>query len=239
MFKILSTLLIATSLFAKLDVGEVVQKKPFHLYTKEEAKISFLISDYAFITGDSEQNFDKYLSKAVKNKEWQRAQNAFYREFRSLPKAPQGIPADLVQGRSVANWFDALKYLKITVKETNNPVAAFQGISIIANFVLPFMPSKNTNKEAFKGVVEEYMPLFADNLYKHNFCYGAFTKLLYAWGYSDNKYQAYTLVPNGEAICSSQLKEGKIQPFLDRDFRVLYTKAKINAEMRAKKNVEK
>jgi hypothetical protein len=232
MLKPICALFISTALFAQLDIGEIVEKKEFHSYTINEAKDSHMISDYAFMTGDTEGRFNEYLSQAVLDASWQKAQNAFFREFRSMPKPPQGIPMEIIEGRATANWIDALKYLGDFVQRTRNPVGAYQGVSIIANYVLVFYPDKNVQKEFFDEVVGKYMPLFADILYENKFCYGAYMKLLFDWEYSDNKYSAINNVKEGEAICASQMAQGSIPPFVDRDFRVLFAKAKINTEMR-------
>lgn len=232
MLKSICALFIATALFAELDIGEIVEKKEFHQYTKEEAENSHMISDYVFITGDTQSNFDEYISQAISNGTWQKAQNALFREFRSMPKPPQEIPLEIVQGRATANWFDALKYLGDFVKETDNPVGAFQGISIITNYILIFYPDKNVQREFFDEVVAKYMPLFSDTLYRHKLCYGAYTKLLFDWEYSDKKYEAVGNVKDGEAICAAQMDAGLIPEFVDRDFRLLYAKAKINTKMR-------
>lgn len=228
------SLFIATSLFAQLDIGEIVEKKDFHIYTVSEAKDSHMISDYAFMTGDTEAHFDDYLNQAIKNDFWQKAQNAFFRELRSMPKPPSDVPQNIIEGRATANWIDALKYLGRFVEETENPVGAYQGISIIANYILVFYPDKNVQKDFYDEVVGKYMPLFADVLYKNNFCYGAYMKLLFEWVYSDNKYKATENVKNGEAICASQMDKGTIPLFVDRDFRLLFAKAKINTETRQK-----
>ena len=242
MFKILGSLLIATALFAHVELGKVISKKEFHEYTKDEIKQSFLVNDYAFITGDSELNFNNYLDQAVLDKDWQKAQNALFREYRAIPNPPSGFPVGLIKDRGTANWIDTIRYLGSYVQRSGNPVAAFQGLSIIANYVLVFYPDKNIQRDFFDEIVAKYMPMFADALYQKRFCYGAYMKLFFDWQYSDNRYEAIDKVKDGKGICSSQLQSGLIQPYIEEDFRLLFAKAEINTQIhkeKESKNVKK
>lgn len=204
-------------------------------YNLDEIKDNFLYNDYTIVTGDSEENYHKYLHLATQDDRWQQAQYLLTKTRISLSypdRFKDKQPSDFF--RASPDWLKGLHYLGLYVVDSDNPVAAYEGLTIIANIIMPFFPDKTKDEDFNKKVLQKYTPIFLKTLESKGFCYASYLGLRYEWYYGDERYDAMAKYKDSIKKCKDQLEEKKIPYWVDEQFRTLFYKVKFLTEKRKK-----
>jgi len=169
---ILGIVLVSVSVLAQpketqqaKDKREVSEKrleyKDFKKHFKfAKAKKVPSILEYVKDTGDTKEHYYEYLRELYKNENWKRA--TYYMYFATNDKM---IMYSAKSSKKVyfPQYPEALEQLSIIVKETKNPLAAYQGMNII---LLNYMNTGPTS------LAKKYTRIFSHTLAKADSCIG-------------------------------------------------------------------
>ncbi len=209
------------------------KEKEFKL-TKENLKKNILVGDFVRITGDTEENFNKYIDIALKDKEFLEANNAFYNEKKPF-QVPEGYEAAKNVPKELPDWRKALEKLHISATKNNNVLAAYQGLTMINNFFGVMSPTKKSAPTVIENIMDKYMIDFTDKLKGKGYCYGYMYQQKYYLNYANDIEKAIYVGEIGKEICKEQLKNKKIEPWQEFQIRKDFVKAKTFQNIRYEK----
>lgn len=192
-----------------------------------EKEISKIIKDFKFITGETDENYKKQLQISSNDKNFISGINSIFLEKRQIQLTED-------QKVFIPNYKEALEYFKNSCETKNNPHAAFVGLDILTNFNM-MIPSKQSNPEITKDIIDKYMPIFSKTLQEKGYCYGYLYQVRYYSAYKNDFDRAVLTGDKGIEVCKKQLQEKKIQQWIDIAFRKEYVKAKTILELNNKK----
>lgn len=203
--------------------------------TKETLKKNILVGDFVKITGDTEDNFNKYIEIALKDKDFLEANNAFFNEKKPF-QVPKGYEiANKNVPKELPDWRKTLEKLHISATKNNNILAAYQGLTIINNFFGIMSPTKKSAPTVIENIMDKYMVDFTDKLKSKGYCYGYLYQQKYYLNYSNNVEKAIYVGEIGKEICKEQLKNKKIEPWQEFQVRKDLVKAKTFQNIRHEK----
>lgn len=191
-------------------------------YTLADINNNELIALYVKDTGDTEENFKKYKSELSKDATYQKYMNTLFRSFR------------VTNNLAVMDWQSALPILAQVVKQTSNPVAAYEGLEIFRLSDPLLNQTYSGNKSFVTDYVKPFVPLFSQVLKDKGFCRGYYTSIGYTFYYypENERYDALKLNPNALEICRKQEQEQKIDKYRFTQFKELYYKVSYILEQR-------
>lgn len=202
--------------------------------TKESLKQNLLTGDFVKITGDTEENFNKYIEISLKDKEFLEANNAFFNEKKPF-QVPEGYEAAANVPKELPDWRKSLEKLHISATKNNNILAAYEGLSMINNFFGIMSPNKKSAPTVIENIMDKYMIDFTDKLKAKGYCFGYIYQQKYYLNFANNVEKAIYVGEIGKEVCKEQLKNKKIEAWQEFQIRKDFVKAKTFQNVRYEK----
>ncbi len=164
MKKLLTTALFSVLCFAntpkehnyKMTNSDILDMNQKYSYLNVKKELPTLDKYYLKVTGD--KNYEQYLKEAVKDKKWKEANYIFtYKHYKNKITI-----SGKTKKVNMPYYKQALQLFKES-SEKGNILSSFQGYLIINKF----FSLKQGNK-----IQKEFLPEFADKLYKKKYCIG-------------------------------------------------------------------
>ncbi len=195
-----------------------IQQKQFLKLTVVSAMTLGPINSFLNDTGDSKQNLNKYLTKAISDNDWQLG-NYYLEQSKSKISVKT---KDINQDVYIPSYDKALEAFSVSARK-GNVLSAYQGFSILEDQFMVFGSNAFTKK---------YMRVFAEVLQKQNYCKGyLYNARTYTSEFGTSNPQQAVRILNSSDSCTS----GEGYDFYKKDIRLDLAKESYIQKLREKR----